>query len=121
MAMQLEYQTESFLARQVMTGLTSRFVTLDSTGRVGLATASAACEGICENEPLVDGACCVSYAGITKLQVGGAYAIGTLLRSNASGFGITTDGTTLADNARAVLLETTIDATSLAMVRLIDR
>jgi hypothetical protein len=128
MGSQLNFNAASYLAgNQDFSAIAQpRFVKLDATSRVVLATANSNIEGILENCPPIGSpaVCTVSYSGITKLAVDAAYIAGTKLGSDATGIGTTAgvDGTC----ARAIVIEPSDSSAGagvyeIVTVRLIDQ
>lgn len=97
------------------------FVKLDSTSRVvpANATLPIKIEGILENAPPIGNVCTVSYMGVTKVMVDGAYSVGQPLTSDATGVGTATDAT--GTYARAMVLEPSSSGFDIVTVRLIDQ
>jgi hypothetical protein len=125
MATQLNYQAASYLANMDLSSQAHKFVALDTNGEVGIpSTAMSSAEGVLENTPLSGHPAAVSYLGVTKVIVDGAYSIGQALRVQEGTNGWTGGrGTNAADNpalTRAIMLEASTAADQVVMIRLID-
>jgi hypothetical protein len=123
MAAQLNYQAESYPSAIDLSSVTTPlFMSLDSTGRATICSASSYAEGILENAPPIANVATISYLGVTKLTVDAAYARGTFLMSGATGIG--TQGSTgvggYSPFTRAVTLEDSSASGNIITVRLVD-
>ena len=120
MASQLNYFGESFRARDPVTDLTQRFVTIDSTGRLTLCQSGEFAEGVIESTTAVgDMPAPVSFVGITKVVVDGAYPIGTYVCAGTDGIATVATLTTL-QYVRGKLLEASGASGDIVTIRLID-
>jgi hypothetical protein len=73
---------------QLLDGLSSRFVYVDSTSTISLATTGMAADGILENSPPSVGfPATVSWSGLSKITVDNSYAVGTYLVPTGRGIG----------------------------------
>jgi hypothetical protein len=120
----ISFQTNSDLSESQFC-----FVVLDSTSRVGIATASTHALGILENAPSATAggqyAATVSIDGVTRCAVGGAYPIGTWLvpgvSADGTGYGFSVaDATSNYKYVRAVTLQTSTAAGDIVAVRLVS-
>lgn len=103
------------------------FVALDSTARVTPCASATVALGILENSPSAASsgqyAATVAIDGVTRLCVGGAYAIGQMLvptnNSDGTGIGWAADGTAVK-YVRAMQLQASTAAGDVVAVKLID-
>jgi hypothetical protein len=114
------YFAETFRSKQDLAGISQRFVVIDSTGRISLATAGSYAEGILENTPTPgDMPGVVSFLGITKITVDGAYPIGTFIVPTTNGVG--TQATYITyPYVRGKLLEASDASGDIVTMRFID-
>lgn len=65
-----------------------RFGTVDSTGRIALASAGARVEGIITNNPAENRAVSLSISGIEQVTLGGTVSAGDQIASGANGLAV---------------------------------
>jgi len=127
MSNQMNYNAQSFDAAVDLSDYQHHMVVLDSAGTINLPTGTypLVVEGVLENEPTSGQSGTVSYDGITKIKVAGAYAVGIPLMceydaTTAMNCGRGTTAASALSYTRARVLQASTAANQIVMCRLID-